>query len=78
MRHKGWDTSRLDAVQNLRGIRLRRKFVVLTMHVDVSLAVLVFRAGASAFVLENPLQFVATGGLPSSPRQFVARCIGSR
>jgi len=43
----------LDAVQNLTAMGLRSKFVVLTMHADVSLAVLVFRAGASAFVLKT-------------------------
>ena len=43
----------LDAVQNLTAMGLRSKFVVLTMHADMSLAVLVFRAGASAFVLKT-------------------------
>jgi DNA-binding NarL/FixJ family response regulator len=43
----------LDAVQNLTAMGLRSKFVVLTMHADISLAVLVFRAGASAFVLKT-------------------------
>jgi len=43
----------LDAMQNLTAMGLRSKFVVLTMHVDISLAVLVFRAGASAFVLKT-------------------------
>ena len=36
----------LDVMQNLTAMGLRSKFVVLTMHVDISLAVLVFRAGA--------------------------------
>ncbi len=43
----------LDAVQTLTGAGLRSKFIVLTMHTDISLAVLVFRAGASAFVLKT-------------------------
>jgi DNA-binding NarL/FixJ family response regulator len=43
----------LDAVQNLTAMGLRSKFVILTMHADISLAVLVFRAGASAFVLKT-------------------------
>ena len=43
----------LDAVQNLTALGLHTKFVVLTMHVDMSLAVQVFRAGASAFVLKT-------------------------
>jgi DNA-binding NarL/FixJ family response regulator len=43
----------LDAVQSLIGMGLRSKFIFLTMHVDISLAVLVFRAGASAFVLKT-------------------------
>jgi DNA-binding NarL/FixJ family response regulator len=43
----------LDAVQSLTEMHLRSKFVVLTMHQDMSLAVQVFRAGASAFVLKT-------------------------
>jgi len=43
----------LDAVQALAGMGLRTKFIILTMHADVSLAVLVFRAGASGFVLKT-------------------------
>jgi DNA-binding NarL/FixJ family response regulator len=66
----------LDAMQNLKGARLRSKFIVLTMHVDVSLAVLVFRAGASAFVLKTAsgdelkeaLQIVQRGGYYLSPQ----------
>ena len=66
----------LDAVQTLTGMGLRSKFIVLTMHVDVSLAVLVFRAGASAFVLKTAsgdelkeaLQTVHRGGCYLSPQ----------
>ena len=43
----------LDAIHTLIGMGVRSKFVFLTMHVDISLAVLVFRAGASAFVLKS-------------------------
>lgn len=66
----------LDAVQALAGTGLRTKFIVLTMHADVSLAVLVFRAGASAFVLKTAssdelkeaLQTVQKGGCYLSPQ----------
>jgi DNA-binding NarL/FixJ family response regulator len=66
----------LDAVQALAGMGLRTKFIVLTMHADVSLAVLVFRAGASAFVLKTAsgdelkeaLQVVQRGGCYLSPQ----------
>ena len=66
----------LDAVQNLTAMGLRSKFIVLTMHVDMSLAVLVFRAGASAFVLKTAngeelkqaLQVVYRGGHYLSPQ----------
>ncbi|MGA7244082.1 MAG: response regulator transcription factor [Terracidiphilus sp.] len=43
----------LDAIHTLIGMGVRSKFIFLTMHVDISLAVLVFRAGASAFVLKS-------------------------
>ncbi len=43
----------LDAVHTLIGMGVRSKFIFLTMQVDISLAVLVFRAGASAFVLKT-------------------------
>jgi len=66
----------LDAVQNLTAMGLRSKFIVLTMHVDMSLAVLVFRAGASAFVLKTAngeelkeaIQVVYRGGHYLSPQ----------
>jgi DNA-binding NarL/FixJ family response regulator len=66
----------LDAVQALTGKGLRSKFIVLTMHVDISLAVLVFRAGASAFVLKTAsseelkeaIQVVQRGGCYLSPQ----------
>lgn len=40
----------LDALRMLRKMGVRSKFVILTMHADLSLAVEVFRIGASAFV----------------------------
>src|ERR1700691_4125376 len=43
----------LDAMQTLVEMGLRSKFVVLTMHLDVNLAVQAFRAGASAFILKT-------------------------
>ena len=43
----------LDAVQILADMGLRSKVIVVTMHLDVNLAVQVFRAGASAFVLKT-------------------------
>ena len=66
----------LDAVQGLTAMGLRSKFIILTMHVDMSLAVLVFRAGASAFVLKTAkgdelkeaLQVVQRGGHYLSPQ----------
>ncbi len=66
----------IDAVHTLREKGLHSKFVVLTMHVDVSLAVLVFRAGASAFVVKSAsldevkeaLQVVLRGGCYLSPQ----------
>jgi DNA-binding NarL/FixJ family response regulator len=66
----------LDAVQALTGAGLRSKFIVLTMHTDISLAVLVFRAGASAFVLKTAsgdelkeaLSVVYGGGCYLSPQ----------
>ena len=66
----------LDAMQALVGRGLRTKFIVLTMHADVSLAILVFRAGASAFVLKTAssgelkeaLKVVQSGGCYLSPQ----------
>ncbi len=45
--------SGIDALRSLRDKGLHSKSVVLTMHLDISLAVLVFRAGASGFVLKS-------------------------
>jgi DNA-binding NarL/FixJ family response regulator len=67
----------LDAVQNLAESNLRSRFVVLTMHLDVNLAVQAFRAGASGFILKTTsadelikaLQVVHEGGCYLS-RQF--------
>ena len=42
----------LDALRMLRKAGIRSKFVILTMHMDVSLAVEAFRSGASAYVLK--------------------------
>jgi DNA-binding NarL/FixJ family response regulator len=66
----------LEAVQTLAGMGLPSKFIVLTMHVDQSLAVLVFRAGASGFVLKTAsgdelkeaLRVVHRGGCYLSPQ----------
>jgi DNA-binding NarL/FixJ family response regulator len=43
----------LDAIISLAKTGLKSKFIILTMHADVSLAVEVFRAGASALVLKT-------------------------
>jgi DNA-binding NarL/FixJ family response regulator len=43
----------MEALRMLRGTGVRGKFVVLTMHTDVSLASEAFRCGASAFVLKQ-------------------------
>src|SRR5215472_12770133 len=42
----------LDALRVLKKSGVRSKFVVLTMHMDMGLAVQAFRAGASAYVLK--------------------------
>jgi DNA-binding NarL/FixJ family response regulator len=42
----------LDALRVLKKSGVRCKFVVLTMHMDMGLAVQAFRAGASAYVLK--------------------------
>lgn len=43
----------LDAMQALKEQGLQSKFLVLTMHEDMGLAVLSFRLGASAFLLKT-------------------------
>jgi DNA-binding NarL/FixJ family response regulator len=43
----------LKAVRNSTRMGLPSKFVVLTMHEEISLAVEAFRSGASAFVLKT-------------------------
>jgi len=66
----------LEAMRSLADKNLRSKFVVLTMHLDVSLAVQAFRTGASAFVLkttgreelQKALQMVYRGGYYLSPQ----------
>jgi DNA-binding NarL/FixJ family response regulator len=66
----------VDAVNTLSKMGLRCKFVVLTMHFDLSLAVEVFRSGGSAFVLKTAsgdelkeaLQTVHRGGCYLSPQ----------
>ena len=66
----------LDAIQALTEGGVRSKFIVLTMHTDMSLAVQVFRAGASAFVLKmassdemkEALRVVYRGGYYLSPQ----------
>jgi DNA-binding NarL/FixJ family response regulator len=65
----------LDAIRTLAEADLPCKFVILTMHMDVSVAVEAFRAGASAFVsktashdeLLEALQVVCGGGCYLSP-----------
>ena len=42
----------LDALQILRKAGVKSRLVVLTMHLDVNLAIEAFRAGASAYVLK--------------------------
>jgi len=42
----------LDALQILRKAGLKAKLIVLTMHVDVSLAIAAFRAGVAGYVLK--------------------------
>lgn len=42
----------MDALRALKKSGVRSKFVVLTMHVDMGLAVQAFRTGASAYVLK--------------------------
>jgi two-component system, NarL family, response regulator NreC len=66
----------LDAVRTLNEMGLRCKFIILTMHAELSLAVLVFRAGASAFVLKTSsrdelkeaIKVVLSGGCYLSPK----------
>ncbi len=68
--------SGLDALNTLKKAGLRNKFVMLTMHFDLSIAVEVFREGASAFVmktasgeeLKEALQSVYRGGYYLSPQ----------
>ncbi len=43
----------LEALRALKTMGLQSKVIVLTMHVDVSLAVEAFRSGASAFILKT-------------------------
>lgn len=43
----------MEALRMLRRAGVRSKFVILTMHADVSLASEAFRCGASAFVLKQ-------------------------
>ena len=66
----------IDAVYTLSKMGLRTKFLVLTMHFDLSLAIEVFRSGASAFILKtasgeelrDALQTVSRGGCYLSPQ----------
>ena len=43
----------MEALRMLRRTAIRGKFIVLTMHMDVSMAAEAFRCGASAFVLKQ-------------------------
>lgn len=66
----------LEALRTLRKTGIRSKFIVLTMHADLSLAVEAFRAGASAFVwkiaagedLKNALDSAVRGRQYLSPQ----------
>ena len=66
----------LDALNTLKKMGLRSKFIMLSMHFDLSIAVEVFRSGASAFVmktasgdeLKEALQTVYRGGYYLSPQ----------
>lgn len=76
----------LDAIPAIKQKGVKSKFVVLTMHGDLSLAVLVFRAGASAFLLKTArgeelkeaLETVLRGGYYLSQEMFLrsAHCVG--
>ncbi len=65
----------LDALISLTKAGMKSKFIILTMHADISLAVEVFRAGASALVLKTSggdelreaLKVVLRGGCYLSP-----------
>ena len=65
----------LDAIEELSRLASRSKFVVLTMHQEVGLAVLAFRYGASGFLLKTgrgselikALSVVLEGGRYLSP-----------
>lgn len=66
----------LDALGALKKLGLRCKYIMMTMHFDLSIAVEVFRSGASAFVmktatgneLKEALQTVHRGGYYLSPQ----------
>ena len=66
----------LDALTTIKKMGLHTKFIMLTMHFDLSIAVEVFRSGASAFVmktasgdeLKEALQTVYRGGYYLSPQ----------
>jgi two-component system response regulator NreC len=66
----------LGAVQILAETGLRSKYVILTMYLDVNLALQAFRAGASGFILKTTsadelhkaLQIVYKGGCYLSPQ----------
>ena len=66
----------LDALSALKKLGSHSKFIMLTMHFDLSIAIEVFRAGASAFVmktasgdeLKEALQAVYRGGYYLSPQ----------
>jgi DNA-binding NarL/FixJ family response regulator len=43
----------LDAVRTVRKNGIKSKFIILTMHADISIVVEAFRAGASAYILKH-------------------------
>jgi DNA-binding NarL/FixJ family response regulator len=65
----------LDAMRAIRKNGIKSKFIILTMHADVSIVVEAFRAGASAYILKhagvedlnNALNAVSRGRVYISP-----------
>jgi DNA-binding NarL/FixJ family response regulator len=65
----------LDALRLLRKNKIRSRFIILTMHTDVSVVIEAFRAGASAYILKhsaaedvnNALEAVLRGRVYLSP-----------
>jgi DNA-binding NarL/FixJ family response regulator len=67
--------SGLEALRTLAAMGIRSKVIVLTLHVELDLAIAAFRSGASAFVLKTSTadEFcqavdVVLAGASSAPR----------